>query len=76
MLELHPSLAASDPALSAMLAFLSTNADIRRLRAGLGAGIDLVQPDVSTSPRGVLCQVSSGLQYVAYLCSGRQASPW
>jgi hypothetical protein len=57
LLELRPSLPATDPSLAAMLAFFTANPDIQRLRAGLGAHLDTLELDMGATPRGVLGQV-------------------
>ena len=57
LLELLPALPRSDQALASMLGFFSTNEDIRRLRAGLGPGLDSLERCLGTTPRAVLGQV-------------------
>lgn len=59
LLELRPGLVQSDPSLAAFASFFSSNADIKRLRAGLGSSLDTFD-ELATTPRGVLGQVGGG----------------
>ena len=48
--------------LAAVQRFLSVNADLKRLRRSIGAGIAAYDPATATSPRGVFCVVRPDLQ--------------
>lgn len=53
--------------LAAVQQFLAVNADLKRLRRSIGAGIAAFDPETASSPKGVFCVVRHLVSYHAHL---------